>query len=137
MRYLPLALAFVIAGCDSITGPLSPGFEFRSSVVFGVRRSPPVVTGGEGAIDLAGLFEAPNSAYTVIGLLDAPDIGRLQVRIRGSQIAEGVQFPTLHFYQSRVSRLPKGTYDLAITYVLLRATQTDSTVIWTGAVTVR
>jgi hypothetical protein len=125
------------AGCSGVTEPESPGFEFASAPIFGVRRSPPVVEGGKGQIDLSGVFEVPHSAFTITGWLAVPGSRSVHLRVRGNPRAEGLQFASLHFYQSRVSRLPKGTYDVAISYEVMKGALRDSTVVWTGVTTVR
>lgn len=141
MRHLrALAGAALLAastGCSGVTEPESPGFEFSSAPVFGVRRSPPVVEGGEGRIDVSGVFEVPHSAFTITGWLAVPGSRTIHLRVRGNPRAEGVQFASLHFYQSRVSRLPKGSYQVAISYVVMKEALQDSAVVWTGTADVR
>lgn len=132
-----MVLLTASVGCSGVTEPESPGFEFASAPIFGVRRSPPVVEGGEGQIDLSGVFEVPHSAFTITGWLAVPGSRSLHLRVRGNPRSEGIQFASLHFYQSRVSRLPKGTYEVAISYVLMDGALQDSMVVWTGITTVR
>ena len=131
------ALLAAGVGCSGLTDPESPGFEFTSAPIFGVRRSPPVVEGGEGLIDVSGVFEVPHSAFTITGWLTVPGSRTIHLRVRANPQSEGLEFASLHFYQSRVSRLPKGTYDVAISYVVMKGALRDSAVIWTGTAAVR
>lgn len=140
MRHLwSVAAAGLLAanGCSGVTEPESPGFEFASAPAFGVRRSPPVITPGDGSIEVSGLFEVPHSAFKVTGWLAVPGARSISLRVRGNPEVEGLQFPTLHLYRTRISRLPKGSYDLAISYVVFKGALRDSTVVWADKVVVR
>ena len=139
VRALTLAVIALapLSGCAGITEPASPGFEFSEHKVFGVRRSPPSPLGGDGFAEVTGIFEVPHSEFAVSGGLTLVGPRTLGFSVRGNPLSEGLQFPTLHLYRIRASRLPKGSYEIVLSYVVHKGALTDSTVAYTGSIQVR
>lgn len=140
MRYLrSIALILVAggAGCVGPSEPVDPTFTFAVSRVFGVRRSPPVVEAGQGSLSIHGIFEVPHSLFTVTGWLVQPDPRTLQLGVRGNPEGAGPGFASLHLYQSRIGRLPKGSYHLEIIYVVNKGALRDSTLVFATTIAVR
>ncbi len=105
--------------------------------VFGGRRIPPVVTGGKGTVVIQGIFEVPHPLFDITGWLVQPEPFTLQLGIRATPTGTSPAFGSLHLYQSRIGRLPKGSYSLQIIYVVDKGTTRDSTVVYANPVTVR
>ncbi len=133
-RWLTLVLLGV--GCGSPTEPGDPTFTFAVSRVFGVRRSPPEVDVSKSALAIHGIFEVPHPFFTVTGWLVQPDPRTLQLGVRGNPDGDGPVVASLHLYQSRIGRLPKGTYNLQIIYVVNKGALRDSTVAYITSVSV-
>jgi hypothetical protein len=77
-----------------------------------------VIKGGKGIIDVVGIFEVPHTDYTISGLLTVGGQGVVKLAVRGIPGIAGLKIASLHLYQSRVSRLPKGNYQLQLIYVV-------------------
>lgn len=132
-----LTVLAAVAGCFGPSEPEPPIFEFSTSRVFGVRRSPPEIQTGEGFVEVTGIFEVPHPLFTITGWLTQPDPRTLQLAVRGNPDGPASEVASLHLYRSRVSRLAKGNYELELIYVVNKGALRDSTVVLITTVAVR
>lgn len=126
-----------LSGCGDPTGPEGAGFEFSSQRVFGVGLFPPSIEIGQGFFEVAGLFEAPQARYRIVGSLVVTQPNRIQMVVVGEPEFQSLVVRSLHLFRGRVSRLPRGNYDFQLAHVVVNGDRRDSTVVYTSIVGVR
>lgn len=117
MRARLLAL-LLVAGCGSPTEPVHATLQFFEQLLFGIptleTRAAPI-TGG---IDVSGVFQTPNSGYTLFGELRSHDDHQLVLHINAYNTRPGFPFASQNYYVGKIRNLPTGSYDLLVIHEL-------------------
>ena len=108
------------AACSGATGPSEPSFRFFTREVFGFPSRAPSVEVTSGDVLLTGILLVPTTEYAVIGQLDRPVPGTLNVTVRASKARSGVGVEARHYYAATVANLPSGDYNVRLIYIIQR-----------------
>jgi hypothetical protein len=108
----------LLAGCGSPTEPVHATLEFFGQLLFGIptleTRAAPI----SGGIDVSGVFQTPNSGYTLFGSLQSRDDHQLVLHINAYNTKPGFPFASQNYYVGKIRNLPAGSYDLLVIHEL-------------------
>ena len=114
-RLLPLLLA---AGCGSPTEPVHATLQFFGQILFGIPTLETQAAPLTGGIDVSGVFQTPNSGYTLFASLDSRDGHHLVLVINAYNTKPGHPFPSQNYYVGRIRNLAPGVYNLQVVHQL-------------------